>query len=57
MITNLRDLTETQLLEIVHNILAKPLPVLTGIDRQELTEINNELVRRDMIKLAKRYHK
>jgi hypothetical protein len=54
MIINLRDLTETQLLELVMQILAKP--EMTGIDKQELTEINMELVRRDTIKLAEHHH-
>jgi hypothetical protein len=53
--TDLRNHTETELLELVRNILAKPTP-LTGIDRVELLEVNYELKRRDVERLAKKYH-
>lgn len=51
----IRLLTETQLLEIVRAILSKPEP-LTGLDKVDLERINKELVRRDLVKIAKQHH-
>ena len=45
----LRDFSETSLLEFVRIILSKNNPLSLG-DKIELQQINNELVRRDTLK-------
>lgn len=52
---NIRDYSDTDLLELVRDILAKAGP-LTGIDKVELAEINHEFQRRDLIRLAAKLH-
>lgn len=51
----LRAFSEAELLQFVLDIMAKNGP-LSGIDKQELKDINDELQRRDLIKIAKQYH-
>lgn len=55
MFANLRNATETQLLEFVRDILAKDGP-LNAINRFELRDINDEFIRRDALKAAQLCH-
>lgn len=46
---DLRELTDTQLLELVREILSSPSP-LSAQDKFELRKVNDEFIRRDALR-------